>query len=283
MNMVKDYLEWKASYTTRAAINYKPWLEKFHNVTQKNVLTAELSDIMVFRKWLDIHHQPASVMLAMIVVSNYFRFYRLQGRKCLDPQLIRIPKVKANSYQHATPEDYVKLLAQIRPDSFVELQNLVILRLLWDTGMRVSEVTSLDISQIDPDRMYATITTAKNHQMRQVFWSIETHLFIKEFLKQRKELNHTPALFVGIKQGIVSRRLTPRSVQRLIQRLSKNAKIEKRLNPHSFRHGKAHKILDQGGNPKDVQAILGHTDPTSSFTYLQWNDQEFERRAKMFL
>jgi site-specific recombinase XerD len=176
------------------------------------------------------------------------------------------------------------MLSFIHPIDFWELQKLVIVRILYETGVRVSELCDLNISDIDPEKSSTVIRTKKTAKMRQIFWSVETHLFIREFLEQRKILNSTPAFFVAkFLDGTPTKRMTVRTVQRIIKSLCFKSGIGKQISPHSFRHGKAHRILDLGGNTKQVQAILGHQSPMSSFTYMQWNDKELEDAAKMFL
>ncbi|MCK4592156.1 tyrosine-type recombinase/integrase [Candidatus Parcubacteria bacterium] len=65
----------------------------------------------------------------------------------------------------------------------------------------------------------------------------------------------------------------------------REAGIERKISPHSFRHAKAHNILDKSGTVKDIQFILGHSEnnPISAFSYLRLNSKEAEKRAKMFL
>ncbi len=233
---------------------------------------------------MNVRYQPGSIKLATIVLGNFFKFYKLQGVNCISPELIKAPKVVSNSYPSITFEEYTLILSLIHPTNFCELQKLCMVRLLYETGCRVSEIADLNWSDIDPLKMNTVIKTKKNSTMRKIFWSVETHIFIKEFLEIRKEINSTPALFIGLMiHNVYSRRITTRTIQRILKDLVHESGLTKKITPHSFRHGKAHRILDLGGNPKDVQAILGHCDPASSFTYLQWNDKEFESRAKMFV
>lgn len=282
---IKLYLDWKATYTRRAYQNYGNWLIKLEKYAGKNIDDVEIKDIIGFRNWLeDNNYQPKSIELSMIIVKNYFKFWRLNGKNCLSPDLIRIKKTVANSYQPISFEEYCLLMACIEINDFWDFQKLIIIRLLFETGVRVSELCDINITDIYPEKMNTTIRTKKTTRMRTIFWSVETHVLLREFLIQRKKINAAPSLFVGRKgRTKPTKRLTTRSVQRIIKDLSVRAGIEKKITPHSFRHGKAHRILDLGGNPKDVQAILGHCDPSSSFTYMQWNDKEFEKRAKLFL
>lgn len=284
MENIQKYLDWKATYAPRASINYRIWLERFVTVTEKDIDTAKIGDIVIFRKWLDEKYQPKSIELAMVVLKNYFKFWKLNGENCISPELVKVPRTVANSHQPTSFEEYLSILSFIHPTDFWELQKLVIIRLLWETGVRVSELCDLNVSDFDPEKMSTAIRTKKTAKTRQIFWSVETHIFIRKFLTERKLLNSTQAFLVGkFLDGTPTKRMTPRTVQRKIRELCMSAKIEKKITPHSFRHGKAHYVLNLGGNPKDVQAILGHCDPSSSFTYLQWNDKEFETRAKMFL
>jgi site-specific recombinase XerD len=282
---VDIYLDWKATYTRRASVNYRIWLDKFIDCTKRDIEDAEVGDIVKYRNWMeDNNYQPKSIELSMVILKNYFHFWKLQGVKCLSPELIRVPRTVANSHQPISFEEYCSILTFIHPTDFWEFQKLIIVRLLFETGIRVSELCDINISDIDPKKSNTTIRTKKTAKMRTIFWSVETHIMVREFLIQRIILNSTNALFVGkITNGTCTKRMTTRTVQRIIKALCVKAKIEKKITPHSFRHGKAHRVLDLGGYPKDVQAILGHCDPSSSFTYMQWNDKEFAKRAKKFL
>lgn len=281
---VKQYLDWKAISHPRAAVNYRIWLERFISITGSDYDTAEIGDIVKFKNWLSDNFQPKSVELAMIIIQNYFKFWKLQGKNCISPELVKVPKTVANSYQPISFAEYCSILSFIRPNTFWELQKLIIVHLLFETGIRVSELCDLNISDIDPEKSTTTIRTKKTAKLRQIFWSVETHIMLRTFLAERKELNSTPALFVAkFRDGTPTRRMTVRTVQRIIKDLCNKAGIEKKISPHSFRHGRAHRILELGGNPKQIQAILGHSSPMSSFTYMQWNDQELEQAARKFL
>lgn len=289
-HFMRQYLSWKATYATSASLSYRPWVEKFISFTKKDVDTAEVGDIINFRKLLDNHYQPKTIELAMIIIKNYFKFWKLAGLNCLSPELIKVPRTVANSHQAISLKEYCSVLSQIHVTDFWELQKLIIIRLLYETGVRVSELCDLNISNIDPERMSTTIRTKKTAKYRTIFWGEDTHQVLKEFLTQRIVLNSTPALFVAkFTDGTPTKRMSTRTVERMVKELCRKAGISKKIVVHSFRHAKAHSILSGNngttarGTVKDVQAILGHLDPRSSFTYLQWNDKEFEERAKMFL
>ena len=87
-------------------------------------------------------------------------------------------------------------------------------------------------------------------------------------------------LFINRKTG---KPFNVRSLQRWIKELSELASIEKNITPHSFRHGKANYILDQGGSVRDVSAILRHVKPESSFHYMQLSSERYKSVASRYL
>lgn len=281
---IENYLAWKGTYAPRACTNYRIWLERFNEKTRKPLEQIRMDDLIKFNSYLRIRYQPTTVQFATIIIKNFFKYYKLQGFDCMSPENIKIPKATANSYKAITSQECKKLLSVIDLNSFVGLQKYIMIRMLFETGIRVSELSDLNIASINTDNQSAIISTKKTVFKRRIVWGREVNTFLKRFLTERKSLNSKPALFVGIRMnGEVTERMTPRSIQRMIKSLCEKAELINKITPHSFRHAKAHRILESGGNPKDVQAILGHVNPMSSFTYLQWNDAEFEKRARMFV
>jgi integrase/recombinase XerD len=160
-------------------------------------------------------------------------------------------------------------------------------RMLWDTGVRVSELCDMDVSQIDEEKHSAIIQTKKTSKKRIIVWSEATHKLLLKYLTIRLELhkyNQATALFIGWKKdnGWTSR-LTSRSVERRIKWYVDRAGIKEKITPHSFRHGWAHQRRDQNAPLAFIQRGLGHSNPASTFVYEQYNDVEFERNANTYL
>ena len=282
---IEKYVEWKASYAPRAAINYRNWLIKFDKEIDKPIGKITITDIVDFKNRLDLKYSPYTIQLAMVAINNFFKFMRMQDIKCLRSDLIKIPKTSAKSYQAISEEEYERILDSIPLFSFSTRRDKLIIRLLWETGIRVSELCDLNITDIDPKKAQAVIRTKKTTRKRQIFWSEKTHKLLLVFLRERISKNHSPALFIGNHNKRSTERLTTRAVQRSVKFYAEQAGVEKKVTPHSFRHGKAHNILEKGGSVKHIQAILGHSEknPAASFTYLQFNDKEMEEYARSFL
>lgn len=281
----RSYLGYKQSYTEGAYMRYGLWLNKFEEVIIKGESEVTVDDISEFKVWLAARYASKSVEYAMTILRNYFVFLRLKDIPCLNPDLIKAPKGRAVSHAAASVEDYKKILAFIEktmpknePRYF---QTQLMIRIMGETGVRVSELTSIRIDDVNLEKCGALIDNKKNKNKRWIYWSFTTNQILLEYLPIRKQMNrNTRALFLGRK--IYDKAITTRSVERMVRMCCEGAGI-KNIVPHSFRHGTAHNILERGGTVADVQKTLGHQSALSSMKYLQYSDKEHERRAKKFL
>lgn len=261
---IETYLAWKATYISRWE-NYRFFIEKFEMIVQKPIDCIDINDIIKFNYYLKQKYSPKTIELGMTVIRNFFDFWFKQGLG-MNPDIIKLPrKSVANSHRPITEEEYVKMLSVIKCSSPTGLQKNIIVRLLYDSGIRVGELCAIRKYQITAERS-TVIQSEKTNKYRRIFWTEDTHKFLTEYCKIRQD-----RLFPCIRQ-----------VQRIVKEVCQSAGVQG-IVCHSFRHGRAHRILNLGGNVKDVQGILGHTNPISSFHYLQFSDVELETRARKFL
>lgn len=286
--LIKVYLEWKGTYAPRASVMYKIWLDRFVEVCgDKPLELYEVSDFVKYYNWLDGRYSSYSVQLATVVIKNFLQFCQTQNHKCISPKLIRLPRATAKSHRAVTPDEFDKIISVIPSKEFTSLRDLVIVRMLWDTGVRVSELCDLDLSQINENKRSAVIQTKKTGKRRIIVWSEETHTLLIKYMTMRLQLYKSKissAVFVGwTKNEEWSARLSSRSIQRSIKYYVDRAGIKEKITPHSFRHGWAHMRRDQNAPLAFIQRGLGHISPISTFIYEQYNDKEFERNANSYL
>jgi len=283
--VIKEYLEWKGTYAPRASINYKIWLFRFVQVCGvKTIEQYKVTDIVNYRKWLESRFNPYTVQFATVVIKNFFQFCKTQNYLCLAPTLIRLPRINAKSHRAVTEKEYNSIISGIPINEFKFLRDVLLLRMLWDTGIRVSELCDIDISSINESKRLAVIQTKKTGKKRIIVWSGQTHKLLMKYMTLRQKLNNRSALFVGWKNGLGwTQRLTCRSVERIVKYYVSQAGIKEKITPHSFRHGWAHKRRDQNAPLAFIQRGLGHQNPVSTFIYEQYNDLDFERKANRYL
>lgn len=280
---IKEYLKWKASYRMHAADRYKYWLYRFVEACgEKGIEDYSVDDTVKYHNWVEERYSPTSTRYAMAILKNFFEFLQMQKYNSLAPKLIQMPRrKKPNSHLAVTEENFTKLTKAIQQDTFHSLRDLIIVHMLWDTGMRVSELCDLNISDIDARCSKATVSTKKTSNMRVVVWSVRTQELLLRYLDMRtKQIDiDSPALFVGAKgKNYWSKRLTTRSVQRMLRKY--RDLLSEKITPHGFRHGWAHVRRDKGAPLPFIQRGLGHVSPASSFVYQQYSDPEFEQIAQ---
>lgn len=285
---IREYLEWKGTYAHRASINYKIWLNHFLSVCgDKAIEDYSTTDVVKYHRWLEVHYGSYSIQYAMIILKNFFKYFKLNDCKCLSPALIRTPRIQIKSHRAVTEIEYKKIIDEIPINEFLHLRDSILIRLLWDTGVRVSELCDLDITQINENKPSAIIFTKKTGKKRAIVWSDETHQLLMKYMPMRMELeklNRASALFIGKHCNVEwSMRLTTRTVERMVKYYVNRAGIKEKITPHSFRHGWAHKRRDNNAPLAFIQKGLGHLNPISTFIYEQYDDSEFMKNAQKYL
>jgi site-specific recombinase XerD len=280
---ITEYLAWKGTYAPRAAQMYRVWLERFLEVNGSKALSKyAVADIVRYRLYLE-KYSPYTAQFATVAVQNFFKYWKLQGKSCLSPELIKVGKTNPKSHRAVTEDEVSKILAVIDESSFAAFRDRIIVRMLWETGVRVSELTSLNIEQISRSRNKTSLITKKNNKRRIIVWSKETHILLSQYLELRQILTNTSPLFISnCMSG--NTRLTPRSIERIVSYYARKASITEKVTPHSFRHGYAHHRRDKYNAPLSfISRALGHQNPVSTFIYEQYSDTEFESQAEKYL
>lgn len=199
-------------------------------------------------------------------------------------ELISGPRVPERFPDFISKEQFDLIDDCFDEDEYYQLTKKVIFHLLWNTGMRLSELLSLNIHDIHLQKKYVYITTAKSKKLRMVMWNDYCHRLLIKYLGTRISLNKAPELFQtppNPRYRSKRTRLSGRSVQRWCRELEELLGF--RVHPHAFRHGKCHQIINSGGNRHHVQTIAGHSSITASEIYTRLNLKEQSRILEQFL
>ena len=228
-------------------------------------------------KWAQNAFLPKSAAL-----RKFFGFYRMRGVNVLDPTLIPVARKEHKVTTTVDEATYAKveqaMLSDDDPTS--RSRNMTILGMFWDTGIRVGELCNMSVENIDKDIRSALIRTEKakhKRPFRQIYWSDKTRDHLREWLTVRPG-NKQGALFVSLDKRAVGHPITTRSVQRLIKVTANQLKLTG-VTCHTFRHSKAHRIIQSGGSSADVMNILGHSNVSSTSRYLEMGGEELKNRA----
>lgn len=273
-DQIREYLLWKSSYAPSASRSYRwPLL---------NIRKLEsLADVIDYKNSIESRYSHSSVAYSMTVLRDFIKFLVANNYSTIPTSLIKVPRFLPKRRTVATQDDVLKILNTFDENKFTELRNRVIIRVLADSGCRVSELVDLNISDLENNT--ALIKTKKTTSERVIMWSNQTHKELNKYLGSRICINSTEPLFISMFPK--RPRITSRQVQRIVEMSCRKAQLKKNLTPHSFRHGKAHDMLARGANVKEIQSVLGHseTNPRASFQYIKLGNHEQKSILKKFV
>ena len=198
-----------------------------------------------------------------------------------EPESIELAKVGDRSLDLITEAELQRLLHAADGPQEKDLRDKALLHLLFSTGLRVSELCSLN-ADIDLTRDEFSIR-GKGGKVRVVFLSPEAKQALHAYLKARTDMDE--ALFVTIgkrRSDSGDSRLTPRSVQRLIKYYAVKAGITRKVTPHIIRHAFATDLLGNGADLRSVQALLGHANIATTQVYTHVTDAHLKEVHKRF-
>jgi integrase/recombinase XerC len=238
--------------------------------------------------WL--HEQgyaKATIARRIAAVRSWCRFLCRQGTLEANPaDGLRGPRLDRKLPHFLSEDNLDRLLSAPPSRTPLGLRDRAILEALYSAGLRVSELTTLNLADLDLDSGLATVR-GKGKRERLALLGRQAVKALKSWLEQRgavlADKKDNQAVFLN-KNGT---RLTSRSVGRLLQKYLAEAGLDARTSPHSLRHSFATHLLDRGADIRSVQELLGHRSLATTQIYthvtthrLQESYQKAHPRAK---
>lgn len=206
----------------------------------------------------------------LISLRAFFKYIRKRGLGGYDPERIELAKTQSRELDLISEKELENLLSAPDTSTIVGLRDKAILELFFSTGLRVSELCSLDR---DTDLKNGEISIrGKGGKIRVVFVSGAAALAVKNYLNNRVDIDeamfvdHSPRAHARM-QREESIRLTPRSVERVVEKYATIAGIAKKCTPHVIRHSFATDLLYNGADLRTVQMMLGHASIATTQIY----------------
>lgn len=207
------------------------------------------------------------------VFSSFFAWARDYDKIPINPMLqVETIKVEKKIKKPFTDEERELLLRSCK-----NLRDKAILEFLYSTGVRVSELITLNISDIHFVDKDLTVY-GKGNKERIVYINDKTNMYLREYIKSRTDEN--PALFVGIKKPYS--RLTKCGVEYIVRELGKKAGVEN-SHPHRFRRTIITNALNRGMPLQEVMVFAGHSKPETTMMYCEVDEDSVKLHHKKFL
>lgn len=290
-----EYLEIEKNRSQKTIQNYDFYLKRFLGWSGAKKPSDITDDaIRKFRLHLNRLENPRGGELKkstqnyhVIALRSFLKYLSKRDVRTLTAEKIELAKIPERQVEFLDRNDLERMLAApldeagAHPPSngsdpnptILRLRDKAILELLFSTGLRVSECASLTIRNVNLERDEFTVR-GKGQKLRIVFLSKQATYWLKEYLERRSDIS--PFLFVSHDRAKKAREetpLTPRSIQRLVNRYARKAGITKHVTPHTMRHSFATDLLLNGADIRSVQSMLGHSSITTTQIYTHITNQ----------
>ena len=302
-----EYVEIERGRSLLTVRNYDHYINRFINFLKENKY-AGLDDKVMREYRLYLNRLPSKINRSsknkssetldkktqnyhLIALRAFLKYARKKGENIFDPEKIELAKTSQRELDLISEKDLENLLNA--PDNWYKLEEIkesksknkerdkkikylsslrdkAILETFFSTGLRVSELCSLDR---DEDLSNGEVSVrGKGGKVRVVFFSEFAIGAIKKYLKERVDIDD--AMFIDLSFAGIGRsqkgkdlRLTPRSIERIIKKYAEFAGISKKCTPHVLRHSFATDLLRNGADLRTVQMMLGHASIATTQIY----------------
>jgi site-specific recombinase XerD len=287
-----EYLEIERGRSNRTVRNYHFYLARFA-AWAKNPDPKKIDGEMIrnYRLYLNrelLGRDEPSLKKStqnyhLIALRAFLKYLAKRDVGSLNPEKIELAKVGTRQVEFLEPEELKRLiLATQKEKGLIALRDRAVMELLFSTGLRVSEMASLKIENINLKRDEFTVK-GKGSKHRVVFTSDEAKKAIKAYIDARTDTS--PYIFVShdrAKGGRGSLPLSARSIERIIERCARAAGITKKVTPHTLRHTFATDLLRNGADIRSVQSMLGHESITTTQVYTHVTDRQLKNIHQKF-
>lgn len=293
-----EYLEIERGRSLKTVENYDRYLSRFFEFAKiKGPNDIEEDDIREFR--LHLNRQPGvkkgretetmkkrTQNYYLIALRSFLKYLAKRGIKSLAPERIELAKVPQRELDLISNDELMRLMDAPEKETLKGLRDRAIFELLFSTGLRVSELCSLN-KDIDLNKDEFSIR-GKGDKVRIVFLSDEAKKTVKKYLDKRGDFDE--ALFVQVPGKVGKKvldkkdtlRLTPRTIERMVKHYAIKSGISKKVTPHVIRHSFATDLLSNGADLRSVQALLGHANITTTQVYTHVTDKHLKEIHKNF-
>jgi integrase/recombinase XerD len=237
-----------------------------YNMTDLN--QAGKDAVMSYIYQLQVNNSsPATISRRLAAIKAYYRFAFNEGVLTKDPvQDLESPKPAQRLPRILNVEEVDLLLSQPRISQPAGLRDKAMLELLYATGLRVSELVSLDLNNLNLENNFIRCYGKGSKERIVPIGEIAVH-FVKEYLQRGRgkleKSGTSPALFLNQR----GQRLTRQGFWKIIKKYAAQARIDTVITPHTLRHSFATHLLENGADIRSVQEMLGHSDISTTQIY----------------
>ncbi len=278
-----EHLRYERNLSEHTLRNYKSDLQQFYDYLapahpktgKRTEPTLAAIDHITVREWLATLHaaqkQKASIARKLAALRTFFQFLVREGMLEMNPaKLVSTPRLEKKLPKHLSVEEAIKFVETPNLDTDLGKRDRAILELMYATGVRVAELTKLNLGHIDFKNRLIRVSGKRRKERIVPFGepaleAVKMYLDVREGLLDAAPVSEREpeALFLNY-QGT---RITTRSVGRMVEKYIHICAGRYDISPHALRHSFATHLLDSGADLRDIQELLGHARLSTTQVY----------------
>ena len=270
-----EFLEKEKKLSDNTLQSYKRDLKQFRKFLESyslhyNKVTEDDMDFYI-KELQDKGKKASSISRAIASIRSFYQFVLKRKKVKKDPTAnIKSPKIEKRVPSVLSSKEVELLLDQPKDVDLKGTRDKAMLEFAYATGMRVTEIISLDIDNVNLEEGY--VTCKSGNKQRTIPLGTMALNALKEYIEDARDIlikdANQKALFVNVNGG----RLTRQGFWKIIKYYKEQAHITKDITPHVLRHSFATHLLQNGADLKAIQMMLGHSDISSTQVYMQFQD-----------
>lgn len=254
--------------------------EKYVEANNINYTKVKSNDIKTYLQYLhDMNKKSSTISRNLASIRLFYQFLLRNNKVKADPtEGIQSPKIEKRVPSILTSQEVSLLLDQPKSIDLKGIRDKAMLEFAYATGMRVTEIISLNIEDVNMEEGYVTCKTGS--KQRNIPLGKLSLKALQEYIEDARPIlikaESEKALFVNIN----GKRLTRQGFWKIVKFYKEQAHITKEITPHVLRHSFATHLLQNGAELKAIQTMLGHSDISSTQVYMQFQDESIKNIYK---
>lgn len=276
INVINDFISYicKKNYSINTYTSYINDLYYFTVFIKKDLTKVTFEDVKDYLEHLNLKKEkPSSVRRKISSLKSFYKFLYKNGyidKKDYPLTKVAYPKMEKKLPKFIYYNDLLEIINESTKDKD-GVRDRLIIEMLYATGVRVSELVNIKISDIDFNNR-RIIVLGKGNKERIVYYGEYAEEVLKEYLKTHERKNHN-YLFVNSKGG----KLTDRGVRYIIDNIMSKLSVKVHVTPHVLRHTFATDMLNNGCDIKVVQELLGHSSLKATEIYTHVTNEHLKK------
>lgn len=271
-----DFLENEKKLSENTLQSYKRDLKQFKEYLEENEIRYNYVHEEEMKNYIEhleeLGKKPSTISRCIASIRSFYQYVVKKGKVKEDPtEHIQSPKIEKRVPSVLTSKEVELLLEQPKDVDLKGIRDKAMLEFAYATGMRVTEIISLNMEDVHLNEGY--VTCRNGSKQRNIPLGKMAAKALKEYIEEARGIliksEDEQALFVNINGG----RLTRQGFWKIIKYYKEQAHITKEITPHVLRHSFATHLLQNGADLKAIQTMLGHSDISSTQVYMQFQDE----------